>query len=35
VDQANVNPKMTEEDKLAAKKIKEAEKLEKVLFILF
>ncbi|CAG8435963.1 uncharacterized protein OCT59_010764 [Rhizophagus irregularis] len=29
VGQANVNPKMTEEDKLAAKKIKEAEKLEK------
>lgn len=35
VDQTNVNPKMTEDDKLVSKKIKEAEKLEKVLFILF
>jgi hypothetical protein len=34
VDQVNVNPKMTEEDKLAAKRVKEAEKLEKV-FIRF
>lgn len=30
VDQAIVNPKMTEEDKIAAKRVKEAEKLEKV-----